>query len=290
MSAAAAPSFADTVRAGDREHYLAALFAPAPVRMHLLALAAYRLELDRVVLTARDPMAAEIRLQWWRDAVRNEGYGEGAGLLLVQTLREGMAQYGWPAETLCAMSEARIHDLYADPFATWDAFDGYAGEVFGAPMQLAAMALCVSSHGENEGHALARTAAEAAGWGGVAIAAARDCHGMAHAWRTGRTHVPANVWLVEAGTPLAEALTEPPREADLARAVRALADHGTEAFANLMRVIPAIAPAARAALLPAMVTKQPLVAAARAPADPPVVPSWRMQLSLWRAARSLRAR
>lgn len=59
----------DTVRAADRDRFLAALFAPEPARRGLLALLAFDHELSRTPFVTREPMLARIRLEWWREAV-----------------------------------------------------------------------------------------------------------------------------------------------------------------------------------------------------------------------------
>ncbi|RZK82982.1 MAG: hypothetical protein EOO66_25235, partial [Methylobacterium sp.] len=59
----------DLVRAGDPDRYFATLFAPPAFRPHLFALYAFSLTIARVREAASNPMAGEIRLQWWRDAL-----------------------------------------------------------------------------------------------------------------------------------------------------------------------------------------------------------------------------
>ena len=59
----------DLVRAGDRDRFLATLFAPATHRPSIFALYAYNLEIVRIREAARAPLAGEIRLQWWRDVL-----------------------------------------------------------------------------------------------------------------------------------------------------------------------------------------------------------------------------
>ncbi len=230
--------FAADVRTGDRTSYLSILFAPESARPALYALAAYRLELSRIVARARDPMAAEVRLQWWRDAIRNEGFGEGAPVPLVVALREAMDRYGWPADTLAAISEARIHDLYADPFADTDGFDGFAGEAFAAPLQLSAMAQAIAVHGEEAGYAASRTAAGAAGHGGVALAAADAALHEAARLKAGRTHIPASLWQAAGAGDIATHLTAGTVPDALPEAVRAMVAHGEaadEAFRRARR-------------------------------------------------------
>lgn len=58
------------VRLGDRDRYVATLFAPAHVRDALFALHAYDLALAEVARTTTEPHIGMIRLAWWRDTVR----------------------------------------------------------------------------------------------------------------------------------------------------------------------------------------------------------------------------
>ena len=55
------------VREGDKDRFLATLFAPQKYRRPLHALYAFNLEIAKVRETAREPMPGEVRLQWWRD-------------------------------------------------------------------------------------------------------------------------------------------------------------------------------------------------------------------------------
>ena len=59
------------VRTADRS--LTALYAPAEHRS-ALALYAFNIEIARVREVVRDPMAGEIRLQWWSDAFAGSGH------------------------------------------------------------------------------------------------------------------------------------------------------------------------------------------------------------------------
>lgn len=51
------------------DFYLSALLAPRARRDDLIVLAAFEGELDRIAPSVSEPMLAEIRLQWWRDAI-----------------------------------------------------------------------------------------------------------------------------------------------------------------------------------------------------------------------------
>jgi phytoene synthase len=65
-------------READKDRWLATLFAPADRRPHLYALYAFDVEVARVRAVAREPMAGEIRLQWWREAISGTRPGEAA--------------------------------------------------------------------------------------------------------------------------------------------------------------------------------------------------------------------
>ena len=66
------------VREVDRDRYLATLFAPVGDAMRFIALYAFGVEISRVRELAREPMPAEIRLQWWREVLSAERMGEAA--------------------------------------------------------------------------------------------------------------------------------------------------------------------------------------------------------------------
>jgi 15-cis-phytoene synthase len=57
------------VRESDKDRFLATLFAPAAHRPALFSLYAFGIEIAQVAARVKEPLAGEIRLQWWRDAV-----------------------------------------------------------------------------------------------------------------------------------------------------------------------------------------------------------------------------
>ncbi|HMN37287.1 MAG TPA: squalene/phytoene synthase family protein [Hyphomicrobium sp.] len=59
----------DSARTHEQDRYLAALLAPARSRRDLVALAAFTGEVKKISHVVSEPHLAEIRLQWWRDAV-----------------------------------------------------------------------------------------------------------------------------------------------------------------------------------------------------------------------------
>lgn len=171
---------ADTVRIGDRDRYLAALFAPATIRRHLLALYAFNTEVARVRESVSEPGIGEIRLQFWHDALHGTGAGHPIGLALVETI----ATFSLPLEAFDKLIEARRFDLYDDPMPSLNDLEGYAGETSSSLIQLAAIIL---AGGRDPG------TAEIAGHGGVAYALTGLMQALpVHASR-GQSYLPADL-------------------------------------------------------------------------------------------------
>src|SRR5690348_16348981 len=64
------------VRGADKDRFLASLFAPTEHRAALHALYAFNLEIARVRENVHEPLAGEIRMQWWTDAIAGRAAGE----------------------------------------------------------------------------------------------------------------------------------------------------------------------------------------------------------------------
>ena len=265
------------VRAGDKDRWLASLFAPGERRAHLYALYAFNLEVARVRELAREPMAGEIRLQWWREVIAGTRPGEAAAHPVAAVLLETVARFGLPVQTFLDLVEARAFDLYNDPMPTLDAFAGYGRRTASGLIALAAQVL-------DRAHA---GVADAAGPAGIAYATAGLLRAFAlHASR-GQLYLPADVLErhgVSTSDVFAGRATDPLRAA-LAE-LRAFARGNLAAFAARRGALPAaVAPAfLPVALVPAYLDRME-----RRDYDPfttPVeVPQWRRQWLLWRAAR-----
>ena len=102
----------DTVRAVDRDRFLAALFAPEPARRGLLALLAFDYELARTRTVTREPMLARIRLEWWREAVAEAtGLAKPRAQPIVESLSEISRRHDLTAEGLTALIDAREEEI-----------------------------------------------------------------------------------------------------------------------------------------------------------------------------------
>ena len=129
------------VRAADKDRYLATLFAPAEHRGALHALYAFNLEVARVREAAREPLAGEIRLQWWSDVLSGTGRGEVDANPVAAALKAAMAQYALPAQRLVAMIDARRFDLYDEPMRTLAELESYGERASSGLIALAAQIL-----------------------------------------------------------------------------------------------------------------------------------------------------
>ena len=133
------------LRAGDRDRFLAALFAPAEHRGAILALYAFNLEIARVREVVREPLAGEIRLQWWSDVLGGEPRGEAQGHPVVAALLAAVAKYRLDKARLLALIEARRFDLFNEPMLTMADFEKYADAAAGGLMSLCAQILITAA-------------------------------------------------------------------------------------------------------------------------------------------------
>jgi phytoene synthase len=102
----------ETVRAADRDRFLAALFAPEPARADLLALLAFDHELARTRTVTREPMLARIRLQWWREAIAEAAApGTPRAQPIVESLSETVRRRRLAPEQLEALIDAREEEI-----------------------------------------------------------------------------------------------------------------------------------------------------------------------------------
>jgi phytoene/squalene synthetase len=103
------------VRAHDKDHYLASLFAPAGRRRYLFALHAFALEIGRIKDAVTEPMTGVIRLQWWLEAVTGLRAAEAAASPVMMALQDASQQTNVALAPLAAAVEARQTELEGAP-------------------------------------------------------------------------------------------------------------------------------------------------------------------------------
>jgi 15-cis-phytoene synthase len=275
------------VRAADRDRYLAGLFAPAAERRHLYALYAFASEVARVREAAREPLPGEIRLQWWRDALRGDARGEVAANPVAAALIDTIEQCALPKEPLIALIDAHGFDLYDEAMASLAELDVYVEHTAGTVFALGATILA--------GRGAARAAAEAALAADASASAAATRAGIAQGVTQRLRSFPRDVARQKLFVPLdvlkrhgvtREEVEARQDTAGLRAALAELRGHARAAFARFRAEAPSLPDACAPAFLNLAVV--PALLARLDAADPfseIEVPQWRRQWTLWRAAR-----
>lgn len=165
----------------DRDRYLANLFAPEPARSGLMVLHAFNSEVARIREMISNPMAGEVRLQWWSDTLIGQARGDIAAHPVAAALLEVVERHKLPRQTFFSLLDARVFDLYDDPMPTVNDLEGYAGETSSALIRLGTLILTGASD---------RASADAAGHAGVAYAVTGLLRAFPHHARRGQCYVP----------------------------------------------------------------------------------------------------
>jgi 15-cis-phytoene synthase len=134
----AASFCAELVRSRDFVRFASTLFLPPDRRRALLALYAFNVEIARVHEHVTQPLAGEIRLQWWTDMLSGTGQGGAEGNPVAAELMRAIEQFRLPVAPLSRLIEEHQFDLYNDPMPTIAALEGYATETASALFGLAA--------------------------------------------------------------------------------------------------------------------------------------------------------
>jgi hypothetical protein len=128
------------VERADPLRFRAAMAAPVPARRILFPLYAFNVEVARAPWVTEEAMIAEMRLQWWRDAL--EEIAEGKPLRkheVVDALAGILDAEG--ARCLDGLIAARRWDVYKDAFEDQGHFDDYIDATSGHLMWTAARLL-----------------------------------------------------------------------------------------------------------------------------------------------------
>jgi phytoene/squalene synthetase len=150
------------VERGDPDRFLAVMAAPVPARGPLFVLYAFNLEVARAPWVTQEPVIAEMRLQWWRDAVAEAPAGARRAHEVAGPLADLIRSAGLQVEVMDRLILARRWDVDRDPFADAAAFSAYLDDTGGGLAWLAARALGADAQAE----AAARDAGWAAGLAG----------------------------------------------------------------------------------------------------------------------------
>src|SRR5258705_9066040 len=127
----------EIVRKADYDRYLAAVFVPQALRRHLITLYAFNYEVAKTAETVSQPIAGQIRLQWWRDRIAELYSGASSAHALTNSLGETIAAHKLPRALFDALIDARESDLEEVPFADTASLQAYADATSANVMRLA---------------------------------------------------------------------------------------------------------------------------------------------------------
>jgi phytoene synthase len=273
----AADFCAAEVRLHDFPRYAATLFVTPEQRRALLALSAFNVEVSRVREHIRQPLAGEIRLQWWTDMLAGEGHGYVEGNPVAAELLHAIKTYDLPVALLTRLIEEHQFDLYNDPMPTREALASYLDGTVAPLFSLAAKILSGQSP---EIEHVARHAGQAAGAAEVIATLAADASRR-------QQFVP--VELLEAHGANVEEMFSGIETPMLRATLDQFIDEATVHLDTAMEELKGVAPDVRRAFLPLAFTRRRLEAA-RQPDYQLFVPHTTSRLrvlwTLWRASRS----
>lgn len=114
---------ANAVSRADPERFKAAMAAPMAARRVLLPIYAANLEIAKGPWVTKEPLIAEMRLQWWRDVLDEIDAGHARRHEVVDALANVLDHTSTgPLRDAIA---ARMWDIYRDPFTSPKAFVDY---------------------------------------------------------------------------------------------------------------------------------------------------------------------
>jgi len=121
---------AQIVERGDPDRFLAVMSCPVAMRDALFAIYAFNVEVARAPWVTQEPMIAEMRLQWWRDALGEIADGKA---VRKHEVTDALAQVLDPegARALDGLVAARRWDCYTEPFEDLTHFEEYINATAG---------------------------------------------------------------------------------------------------------------------------------------------------------------
>ncbi|WP_339767227.1 squalene/phytoene synthase family protein [uncultured Pseudosulfitobacter sp.] len=137
------------VQKADADRFRATMAAPVSARPVLFALYAFNVEVARAPWVTQEAMIAEMRLQWWRDALEEIAKD---GIVRRHEVVTPLAHAldADAARALDRLVAARRWDIYRDPFEDADHFNAYLADTSGALMWAAARALGAGPQAESQ--------------------------------------------------------------------------------------------------------------------------------------------
>ena len=135
------------VEQADPDRFHTALLAPPERRGGLMALYAFNVEVARAPWVTQEQMIAEMRLQWWADAIDEIFDGKTPRQHeVVGPLAETIGLYNLPRAPFDKLIQERRADIYFDPPSSITAFHDYIDATSSGLMWLAALVCANGCH------------------------------------------------------------------------------------------------------------------------------------------------
>lgn len=258
----------------DPDRWLACRFIPARHRAAVMALYAFNADVARIRSVISEPLAGEMRLQYWRDVLN--GPDQDHANPLASALWAVLHRYQLPTAPLLALLDARVDDLYDAPPVDVTALELYCGETCSVLFRYVTLIL---ADGEETGPA------SLSGTAGVAYALTGLLRASGWLAAEGRVVIPQS--MLEAKGVTAEALRDGSGASKASDLISELADLAARRLAETLAGLPAIPATIRPAYAPLALVRpwlarlqgvNPLLVP---PAD---MPQWQKPFRLWRAA------
>ena len=125
---------------------MAAMAAPVAARAILFPLYALNVEVARTPWVTQEPMIAEMRLQWWRDALQEISEGQAVRRHEVVTPLSQVLSPNLAAQ-MDEFVAVRRWDIYRNPFEDEAHFDTYINHSAGTLMVVSAQAMGTAEDG-----------------------------------------------------------------------------------------------------------------------------------------------
>ncbi|PYG29876.1 squalene/phytoene synthase family protein [Pelagimonas varians] len=121
---------ASLVQKGDADRFAAAMAVPVSARAVLFPIYAFNIEVSRAAWASKEPIIAQMRLQWWLDTLDEI---EAGGMVRRHEVVTPLALVlqGQDLRRLRDLTRARELDLEKAPFADADALDSYLDQTAG---------------------------------------------------------------------------------------------------------------------------------------------------------------
>ncbi len=131
---------AQLVEKGDPDRFAATMAAPVAARKVLFPIYAFNVEVSRAPWVTKEAIIAEMRLQWWTDALEEIASG---GIVRRHEVVTSLAHVldAAAARELQKAVEARLWDVYRDPFEDQAAFSKYIEDTAASLLRAASQAL-----------------------------------------------------------------------------------------------------------------------------------------------------